>query len=306
MDAPDHDHHDHHDHPPARFDSRFAAAAALNLGLVVVQVIFGFAANSVALLADAVHNLGDVAGLLLAWGAVMLSRRAPSQRRTYGWGRSSILAALVNSVVLLLGIGAIAVEAVQRLLAPQAVDGGTVMWVAAAAIVVNGLTAWMFSHGHEDLNIRATFLHLASDAAVSVGVLVSDWLIQRTGRLWLDPLASLAIVAVLSWSTWRLLRDALDLAMDAVPRWVERGAVEDWLRGLPGVADVHDLHIWAMSTTEAALTAHLVRHAGADEQALIERACHGLGERFRIHHATLQVEDAMLAETCRLRPMDVV
>jgi cobalt-zinc-cadmium efflux system protein len=273
MDAPDHDHHDHHDHPPARFDSRFAAAAALNLGLVVVQVIFGFAANSVALLADAVHNLGDVAGLLLAWGAVMLSRRAPSQRRTYGWGRSSILAALVNSVVLLLGIGAI---------------------------------AWMFSHGHEDLNIRATFLHLASDAAVSVGVLVSAWLIQRTGRLWLDPLASLAIVAVLSWSTWRLLRDALDLAMDAVPRWVERGAVEDWLRGLPGVADVHDLHIWAMSTTEAALTAHLVRHAGADEQALIERACHGLGERFRIHHATLQVEDAMLAETCRLRPMDVV
>ena len=305
----DHDHdHDHHHahHAPARFGRAFAIGAALNIALVAAQVAFGLAANSMALLADAVHNAGDVLGLLLAWGAFVLARRLPTARRTYGWGRSTILAALVNAMVLLISVGAIAVEAVQRLLAPAPVAGTTVIWVAGAGILVNGLAALLFTRGHEDLNIRATFLHLAGDTAISAGVMLAAIAITITGRLWIDPLASLAIAALITASTWGVLRDAANLAMDGIPSRIARDEVGAWLLALPGVTEVHDLHIWGLSTTEAALTAHLVRNAQVNDQELIRAACHGLGTYFRIGHATLQVETPEIAESCRLRPVDVV
>ena len=307
--APDHDHPHGHDHdPPApvRFGPAFAVGAALNIGLVAAQVVFGIAANSMALLADAAHNAGDVLALLLAWGAVVLGRRQPTARRTYGWGRSTIIAALTNAVVLLIGVGAITVEAVDRLLSPSPVAGITVIWVAGAGIAVNGLTAALFVRGHEDLNIRATFLHMAGDAAISAGVVLAALAIVLTGRLWIDPLASLAIAALITVSTWGVLRDAVNLAMDGVPSRIAQHEVEAWLGALPGVVEVHDLHIWGLSTTDAALTAHLVRDAQADDQELIRVASHGLGTRFHIGHATLQIETPAVAESCRLRPADVV
>jgi cobalt-zinc-cadmium efflux system protein len=308
-----HDHHDHdhdhdhdHAHAPASFGAAFAIGAVLNIGLVAAQVVYGLAAHSMALLADAAHNAGDVLGLLLAWGAFLLGRRLPSARRTYGWGRSTILAALANAAVLLISVGAIAVEAGQRLLAPAPVAEKTVIVVATAGIVINGVTAWLFARGHDDLNIRATFLHMVGDAAISAGVVLAAVLILFTGWLWVDPLASLAIAGLIAASTWGVLRDAANLAMDGVPQGIARDEVETWLRGLPGVVEVHDLHIWGLSTTEAALTAHLVRDEAADDQHLIRTACAGLGARFRIGHATLQVETAAVAAACRLRPADIV
>ncbi len=311
--APDHDHHDHHQHDhephghaPARFGIAFAIGAALNIGLVAAQIVYGIAANSMALLADAAHNAGDVLGLLLAWGAFVLGRRLPSARRTYGWGRSTILAALANAVVLLISVGAIAVAAVERLVAPSPIAGTTVIWVAGAGIVINGFTAMLFARGHDDLNIRATFLHMAGDAAISAGVVLAAIAILLTGRLWIDPAASLAIAAMITVTTWGVLRDAMNLAMDGVPARIAQAEVETWLRDLPGVMEVHDLHIWGLSTTEAALTAHLVRAETGDDQELIRVASHGLAARFRIGHATLQVETWAVAESCRLRPADIV
>lgn len=301
-----HDHPGHDHHAPTRFGTAFAVGAALNIGLVAAQVVGGIAANSMALLADAAHNAGDVLGLLLAWAAFVLGRRQPTARRTYGWGRSTILVALGNAVVLLISVGAIAVEGVQRLLAPSPVAATTVIWVAGAGIVVNGITAVLFARGHDDLNIRATFLHMAGDAAISAGVVLAALAIMLTGRLWIDPAASLAIAALITVATWGVLRDSANLAMDGVPSRIAQDEVEAWLRDLPGVIEVHDLHIWGLSTTEAALTAHLVRTQQVDDQELIRGACHGLRARFHIGHATLQVETLDLAESCRLRPADVV
>jgi cobalt-zinc-cadmium efflux system protein len=301
-----HDGHGHHQHAPASFGAAFAVGAALNIGLVAAQFIYGWLAGSVALMADAAHNLGDVLGLLLAWLAVALATRRPSLRRTYGWGRSSILAALANCVLLLVSAGMIALEALHRLAEPVAVAGGTVMVVAGAGIAVNGFTAWLFSRGHDDINIRATFQHMLADAGVSLGVVAGAVLIGLTGWMWLDPAISLAIVGVIVWGTWGVLRQSMDLAMDAVPASVPHEAVGGYLRGLPGVVEVHDLHIWALSTTETALTAHLVRDGGTDDQALIRVAVAGLDSRFRIGHATLQVETMAVAEACRLRPEEVV
>ncbi len=309
MDPHDHGHaaHDHgHDHAPARFGAAFAIGATLNILLVAAQVVWGIAANSMALLADAAHNAGDVLGLLLAWGAYVLGQRQPTARRTYGWGRSTILAALVNAMVLLVSVGAIAVGAVQRLAEPAAVGETTVMWVAGAGIVINGCTAVLFARGHDDLNIRAAFLHMAGDAAISAGVVVAAIAILLTGQLWIDPLAGLAIAALILVSTWGVLRDAVNLAMDGVPSRIAQHEVKAWLADLPGVVEVHDLHIWALSTTEAALTAHLVRAEQVNDQELIRSACHGLAARFHIGHATLQVETAAVAAACRLRPADVV
>ena len=311
-DHPAHDHHhgghDHgaHRHAPAQFGTAFAVGTALNVGLVAAQVVYGLAAHSMALLADAAHNAGDVLGLLLAWGAVLLTRLRPTARRTWGWGRSSILAALINAVVLLMSVGAIAVEALRRLAEPAPVAEITVMVVAGLGILVNGATAWLFARGHDDLNIRAAFLHMAGDAAISAGVVLAAALILLTGWLWIDPLASIAIAAAITLTTWGLLRDAVNLAVDGVPANIAHGEVETWLRELPGVVEVHDLHIWGISTTQAALTAHLVRAEEVDDQQLITTACHGLGARFRIGHATLQVESLAVAASCRLRPDHVV
>jgi cobalt-zinc-cadmium efflux system protein len=307
-------HHGHwhgHDHGPGpgeagRRGRAFAAGAAINLAFVVVQVGFGLAAHSMALLADAAHNFADVLALLLAWGAVSLTSRKPTRHRTYGWGRSSILAALGNAMVLLIGVGAIGLEAVHRLVAPAPVGALTVMLVAAAGIVVNGGTALLFLRDRaHDLNVRAQFLHLAADALISAGVVVAAAAISVTGWLWLDPLASLAIVAIIVVSTWGVLRQSVDLAMDAVPQGVSHDAVEAWLLALPGVTEVHDLHIWALSTTETALTAHLVYAGAASDRRLHELSAE-LGRRFGIRHATLQIESDADAALCRLRPNDVV
>ena len=294
-------HHSHHGH-----DRAFAIGTALNLGFVVAEVAFGLLANSMALLADAAHNFGDVLGLLLGWGAAWLARRPPTRRRTYGWGRSSILAALLNATILLIGVGAIGVEAAHRLLVPEPVREGTVILVAAAGILINGATALLFLRGRgHDINVRAQFVHMAADAGVSAGVVLAGLLILLTGWMWLDPIASLAIGIVIVATTWGLLRESIDLAMDAVPGGVAQEAVQDYLASVPGVLEVHDLHIWGLSTTQTALTAHLVC---ADPSA--ERSLHDvtteLRDRFGIGHATLQIETDTDAELCRLRPHDVV
>ncbi len=300
------EHHHPNAHPERRHDRAFAIGATLNIGFVVAELAFGLAAGSMALLADAVHNFGDVLGLLLAWGAAWLIRRPPTRRRTYGWGRGSILAALANATILLIGVGAIGVEAARRLLAPEPVGETTVMLVAAAGIVVNGTTALLFLRDRAgDLNIRAQFTHMAADAGVSAGVVVVGLLMRLTGWLWLDPLTSLAIGGLIVLTTWGLLREAVDLAMDAVPGGVVHEDVEDYLASLPGVVEVHDLHIWGLSTTETALTAHLV-YAGESNDRRLHELTHELRDRFGIGHATLQIESGAEAELCRLRPRHVV
>ncbi len=285
--------HDHggHSHAHANFDQAFRVGIALNLSFVAIEGGFGIVANSTALLADAGHNLSDVFGLLLAWGAAAAAKRAPSKRFTYGWRKSSVIAALLNAILLFVAVGAIAVEAIQRFASPAAVAVDLVMAVATLGILVNGVTAWLFARGRSgDLNIRAAYLHMLSDAAVSAGVVASGFLIARTGWTWLDPATSLAIVMVICWGTWGLLRDSALMALDAVPPSIDPHGVEAALAALPGVARVHDLHIWPMSTTESALTAHLVTPDGAPGDAFLRDACAMLHARFGIDHATLQVE----------------
>ena len=301
-----------HGHAPANYDGAFAIGVGLNLGLVAAQVAFGLIAGSLALVADAGHNLADVLGLVLAWGAAVLSRRPPTARRTYGFGRSSILAALVNAVILLIGVGAIALEAIRRLLAPEPVEGLTVMWVAIAAILVNGFTAWLFMRRRpgevntRDINIRGAFLHMVSDALVSFAVVVAALVIYVTGWFRLDPIMSLVIAVIITAGTWSLLRESVNLAMDVVPEQVDRAKVEVYLAALPGVAEVHDLHIWSLSTTEIALTAHLVRPGAVTEDHFLHDACAGLRSRFGIGHATFQVETGDPAHPCALAPADVI
>lgn len=292
----DHHHHDHghdhgHSHAPARFGRAFAVGTTLNAGFVIAEVIAGIAAHSMALIADAGHNLGDVLGLLMAWAAAALARRAPSARYSYGLGRGTILAALVNAVILLVSVGAIAVEAVRRLVAPEPVGTLIVMIVAAAGIVINGSTALLFASGRKgDLNIRATFQHMAYDALVSLGVVIAGAAILLTGWERLDPLASLAIAGMIVAGTWGLLRESAGLAMDAVPRGITPEAVRDYVLALPEVEAVHDLHIWPMSTTETALTLHLVTPAGHPGDGFVARLAEALHDRFGIDHTTVQIE----------------
>jgi cobalt-zinc-cadmium efflux system protein len=290
------DRHEHgsghlHAHAPKSFGFAFALAAALNIAFVAVEAAFGILSNSTALLADAGHNLSDVVGLLVAWGAAVLSRRAPTARYTYGLRSSSILAALFNAVFLLTAVGAIAWEAIQRFAHPAPVAAGTVMIVAAVGIAINGLTAWMFASGRKgDINIRGAFLHMAADAAVSAGVVVAGALILLTGWQWVDPAVSLVICAIIVWSTWGLLIDSVRMSLDAVPGNIEAASVSGYLQQLPGVVQLHDLHIWPVSTTETALTCHLVMPGGhPGDQFLIETA-HALAHRFAIGHTTIQIE----------------
>ncbi|HLN26027.1 MAG TPA: cation diffusion facilitator family transporter [Patescibacteria group bacterium] len=298
-----HDHaggHGHH-HGPATYDRAFAVGIALNLGFVGIEVFYGLLVNSLALLADAGHNFSDVVGLLLAWAAVWLTRKRPSKRRTYGFGRSTILASLVNAVVLLIGVGGIAWEAIQRLSHPQPVEGTTVMWVAAIGILVNTATAAMFMRGSKgDINIKGAFLHMAADAAVSLGVVIAAFVMSRTHWLWLDPAVSLGIVVVIAVGTWGLFRDSLDLALDAVPGAIDREAVEEYLSGLPEVTAIHDLHIWPLSTTSVALTAHLVTPGAAVNDDLLNRVSIALHDKFGIDHATVQIENGDGEQVCRL------
>lgn len=280
-----------HGHAPASFGRAFLIGIGLNLAFVAIEAVYGFAANSMALLADAGHNLSDVLGLLIAWGAATLTRKPPTERFTYGFRKTSVLAALFNALFLLVAAGAIAYEAIRRFSDPQAVAGGTIMAVAAIGVVVNGITAWLFARGRKsDINIRGAFLHMAADAGVSAGVIVAGLVISRTGWLWLDPVASLVIVAFIFAGTWSLLRESVGMSLDAVPAGIDPGEVEMSLAAMPGVERVHDLHIWPMSTTEVALTCHLVVPAGKPGDALIEAAAGMLLERFGIDHTTLQIE----------------
>ena len=289
------------------FSRAFAIGIAANLAYVAVEAFYGVAAGSVALLADAGHNLGDVLALAAAWAAAALGRREPTRHYTYGFRSTSILAALGNAIVLLVVTGGIAWEAVRRLMAPEPAAGATIAWVAALGIAVNGATALLFLGGRKgDLNLKAAFLHMAADAGVAAGVVAAGLVILFTGWQWIDPVASLAIAAAIIFATWSLLRDAVQMALHGVPQGIDPGAVEAYLAALPGVAEVHDLHIWAMSTTETALTAHLVRPEGAPDDAFFVAAARELRARFRIGHPTLQIEQGDADHPCDLAPDHVV
>jgi cobalt-zinc-cadmium efflux system protein len=297
-----HDHHGHsHAHAPASFDRAFAIGVGLNVAFVAAELVFGLRTHSLALIADAGHNLGDVLGLVLAWAGTVLARREPTPRRTYGMRRFSILAAIANAGILLIAVGAIIVEAVERLRRPAPIAAGIVSIVAAIGIVINLGTALAFMRGrHHDLNIRGAFLHMLGDAAASAGVVVAGLLIAATGLLWIDPVVSLLLAALITWSTWGLARDSVNLALDAVPAGIDPLEVEAMLRELEGVVEVHDLHIWGMSTTDVALTAHLIRPCHGGEDALLATATRQLRDRFGIAHATLQVEQGLAIHPCDL------
>jgi len=305
-----HDHHGHshsHDLTSADYGRAFAIGIALNLVYVAGEAGYGLAAGSLALLADAGHNLGDVLGLGLSWGAAMLGRQGPSDRFTYGFRSSSILAALGNALILMVVTGGIAWEAIWRLGHPVAVAGSTVAAVALIGIAVNGASALLFARGrHGDLNLKSAFLHMAADALIAFGVVLAGVAIAATGWLWLDPAVGLAVSVTIVYGTWDLVKQALRLALDAVPQNVDAGAVRAHLLALPGVAALHDLHIWGMSTTETALTCHLVMPAGHPGDEALAHIAHDLEHRFGIHHTTLQIELGDSAKACVLTPEHVV
>jgi cobalt-zinc-cadmium efflux system protein len=315
-DHPEHDHHGHehgghshgvgHVHAPASFGTAFAIGIALNAGFVALEAAFGVIGHSVALLADAGHNLSDVLGLAVGWIASILVKHAPSARFTYGLAGSSILAALFNAVFLLVVIGGLSWEAIGRLFHPEPVAGGTVMAVAAIGIVINAICAWLFASGRkDDINIRGAFTHMAADAVVSLGVVVAGLVILMTGWLWLDPVVSLVINAVIVFGTWSLLRDSIAMSLNAVPPGIDVADVSAFLAGRPGVSTIHDLHIWGMSTTETALTAHLVMPGGHPGDAFLMELCEALRARHRIGHATFQVETDPESR-CALAPAHVI
>jgi cobalt-zinc-cadmium efflux system protein len=318
----DHDHHDHdhahhHDHDhghghahghhhhhgdPNTMGRAFAIAIVLNLAFVGIEFFYGFLANSTALMADAGHNLSDVLGLMLAWGAAILAKRAPNNRYTYGLRSTSMLAALFNAMLLMAACGGIAWEAVQQLLHPDPVAGLTVSVVAGVGILVNGFSAWLFMAGSkDDINIRGAYLHMAADAAISLGVLVAGVVVRYTGWNWLDPAVSMVIVAIIVYSTWSLLKQSLRMMLAAVPDNVDRAKIEQFLNSQPGVSSVCDLHIWAMSTTENALTVQLVTPAGYPGDGAIDAISKALREDFSIQHSTLQVRTGASEQECCLQ-----
>ena len=297
--------HHSHAHAPKDFGFAFAVGIGLNFAFVLFEAAFGFIANSVALLADAGHNLSDVIGLAMAWGASALVKRKPTARFTYGFGSSTILAALANAIFLLVATGAILWEAFQRFNTPEDVASKTVMAVAAVGIAINGFTAWMFASGSkDDINIRGAYLHMAADAAIAFGVVLAGFAMLATGWHWLDPLASIVISLIIVYGTWGLLRESATLAMHAVPTSIEPSTVASVLQKLPGVSNIHDLHIWPISTTKTALTCHLVMPAGQPSDAFLAGgASYMLEDRFGIHHATLQVERERCSG-CSLEPSE--
>jgi cobalt-zinc-cadmium efflux system protein len=304
----EHEHHHHapgHVHAPASFGKAFAIGIGLNVGIVVLQTVFGLLGNSVALLADAGHNLSDALGLVAAWLATVLARRPPTARFSYGLKGSSILAALFNAVFLLVVMGGLSWEAIRRLFEPAPVAGKTVMVVAAIGLVLNAATAWLFVSGRKgDINIRGAFLHMVADAGVSAGVVLAGLAILMTGWPWLDPVVSLAINAVVVWGTWSLLRESVAMTLNAVPSAVEPAAVHEFLNKRAGVSEVHDLHIWPMSTTETALTAHLVVPGEHPGDVFLLETCEELRRHFGIGHSTLQIERD--GRTCPLAPAHLV
>jgi cobalt-zinc-cadmium efflux system protein len=296
-----------HSHAQLDYGRAFAIGIALNLVYVVGEAVGGIFSGSLALLADAGHNLSDVLSLSLSWGAALLSRRQPSGRFTYGLRSSSILAALANAIILLLVTGGIAWEALERLSHPVPVASTIVIWVAAAGILVNGVTALLFASGSQrDLNLKSAFLHMAADTLVTASVVAAGIAIALTGWLWLDPVVSLVVSAVIVVGTWSLMKSAIGLALDAVPEGIDATAVRAHLLGTPGVTGLHDLHIWGMSTTETALTCHLVMPGGHPGDAMLNGIAQQLDHRFGIHHATIQIELADADEACVLIPEHLV
>ena len=304
-DTHDHHHGGHgHSHAPVNFNRAFAIGIALNTIFVAIEAFYGWRVNSLALLADAGHNLSDVAGLVLAWGGALAVKLRPNARHTYGWKRATILAAFANALLLLLAMGGLAWEAIGRLMSGDVSlqeQGVTIMVVAGIGILINTATALLFMRGGDDLNIRGAFLHMAADALVSAGVVVAGGLTLWMGWVWLDPVVSLLIAAVILWGTWSLFKQSLHLLFDGVPEGIDTVAVRKLLLGLPGVAAVHDLHVWAMGTSQIALTAHLVTSA-TDTAALLHEATEELHEHFEIRHVTLQLETPAYAQICTLRP----
>ncbi len=293
-----------HDHGVKNYNAAFIIGITLNVAFVIIEAVYGFAVNSLALISDAGHNLSDVFGLVLAWGGSWLAKKSPTVKRTYGFRRATILASLASAILLLIALGAISWEAIIRLQHPQPVNSMTVIVVAGIGVVINTLTALLFMSGRKkDLNIKGAYLHMAADAAVSLGVVFAGVVIMETGWWYLDPAVSLLIAVIIFWGTWGLLRDSLNLSLDAVPRHIDPTEVEAYLRNIPEVTGLHDLHIWAMSTTEVALTAHIVVPETVNDQFLneISRTLH---DRFEIEHSTLQVEQGSDEEACRLSHPD--
>ena len=306
--AHEHSGHSHghgHSHAPANFDRAFAIGVVLNSGFVLAEAGYGFASGSLALLADAGHNAADVLSLLLAWGAAWASRRVPTANFTYGFRRSSIMASTINAVVLLMAVAIIFVEGVQRFADPEPVATNTVMIVAAIGIAVNGITAWLFASGRkDDLNVRGAFQHMAADALVSAGVVVAAFVMARTSWLWLDPTVAIVVALVIAVASWGTLRESLRMSMDAVPDGVDCAAVEAYLLALPGVVAVHDMHIWSMSTTEVALTAHLTVPGPGPHDGLLAKLAHDLAHHHKIAHPTVQIEADH--SDCALEPAERV
>lgn len=290
--------HSHdHSHGGGTFGRAFAIGIGLNLAFVVVEVVFGFAANSVALIADAGHNLSDVLGLIVAWGGATMARRAPSPRFSYGLKKASILSALINALLLVAAVGAIAAEAVRRLFEPATTEGRIVVIVAAVGILVNGATALLFARGRaHDINIRGAFQHMTADAMVSAAVVFAGFVILWTGQRWVDPVMSLAVALVILWGSFGLLKESMGMSLAGVPAGISLDDVEAELSSLDGVAAVHDLHVWPLSTTETALTAHLVAPGLAETDGLLQAARAMLHDRFHIEHCTLQIERGAVAD----------
>jgi cobalt-zinc-cadmium efflux system protein len=300
-------HHHHHDHGPKNYNKAFIIGISLNFIFVLIEATYGYFSESLALIADAGHNLSDVAGLLMAWGAFWLAGKKPTQRFTFGLRKSSILAALFNAVFLLLAVGIILWEAVHRLMRPNVIETKTVLIVAAIGIVVNTLTALLFfKDKNDDINLRGAYLHMAADALISLGVVISAVIISYTGKYWIDPFVSIIIALVIIYGTWDLLKNSVRLSMDAVPEGIDPGAVKDYLAKIEHVCDVHDLHIWAMSTTENALTVHLTMTKMSFDNTKLLQVTKILEKKFKIHHPTIQVELFDENFECHYKPEDVL
>jgi len=290
-----------HTHNLTNYNKAFIIGIILNVIYILVEVFYGLLINSMALLADAGHNFSDVLGLLLAWGAAYLAKTAANEKRTYGFRKATILAALFNAILLMIAVGAISIEAIRKLILPEPVQGATMMVVAGIGVIINAVTAFLFMKGrNSDLNIKGAFMHMAADAGVSFGVVIAGLVIIYTNWLWIDPTISLIIVLVITIGTWGLLKDSFHLTMDAVPKEINLKEVGDYLKSLEGVKEVHDLHIWAMSTTETALTAHLVIPEETKDDYFLKKICGELHSKFGIEHSTIQIEKSAQSANCEM------
>ena len=296
-----------HDHGEVNYNKAFIIGSLLNISFILIELWFGYSSKSLSLVSDAIHNTTDVFGLFISWAGIWFATRKPTNKRTYGFGRGSILTSLINAIIILVAAGGIFVEGIHRLGSPVSVMGSTVVWVAIIGILINGITALLFLQGRKnDINIRGAFVHMAVDALVSLGVVVAGLLITLTGFAWIDPIVSIIIAGIIVLTTWSLMKDSLNLALDAVPEHVNRDEIKKYLETLPGVCAVHDLHIWAISTKETGLTAHLVHGDITIAENVVQKATKELESKFSIGHVTLQVERDTSGRFCRIEPDHII